>query len=113
MKTHRRGIPSRIDRVIGAAGMLSLLLFGLPATTYAQQTSTDQGNAHKRTTPDAPAPPADALPSGGPKSGVLRPPDVDPKMAKPVPDVDPAMSNASPGKTPGPTDPGAPKVQPK
>jgi hypothetical protein len=93
--------------------MLSLLLCGLPVTTYAQQTSTDQGSAHKRTTPDAPAPPAGTLPSGDPHSGVLKPPDIDPKMAKSVPDVDPAMANPPPGKTTGPADPGAPKVQPK
>ena len=114
MKTRRWGIPSRIDRVIGATGALAtLLLCGLPATTYAQQTPTDQTQPHKKTVPDAPAPPADARPSGDPHSGVLKPPDVDPKMAKSVPDVDPAMNNAPPGKTPAPTDPTAPKVQPK
>jgi hypothetical protein len=114
MKTHRRGTPVRIDRVFGAAGALAtLLLCGLPATTYAQQPSTDQAPSHKKTVPDAPAPPAGALPSGDARSGVLKPPDVDPKMAKPVPDVDPAMDNPPPGKTPGPADPTAPKVQPK
>jgi hypothetical protein len=114
MKTRRRGIPSRNGRVIGVTGALAALLFcGLPSTGYAQQTSTDQAQPHKKTVPDAPAPPADALPSGDPHSGVLKPPDVDPKMAKSVPDVDPAMDKPPPGKTPGPTDPNAPKVQPK
>jgi hypothetical protein len=114
MNTRRRGIPSRIGRVIGAAGALVAMLFcGLPSMGYAQQTSTDQAQPHKKTVPDAPAPPADARPSGDPHSGVLKPPDVDPKMAKPVPDVDPAMDNPPPGKTPSPTDPSVPKVQPK
>jgi hypothetical protein len=114
MKTRRRRIPSRIDRVIGLSGALAaLLICGLPSMGYAQQTSTDQAQSHKKTVPDAPAPPADARPSGDPQSGVLKPPDVDPKMAKPVPDVDPAMDNPPPGKTPSPTDPTVPKVQPK
>jgi hypothetical protein len=114
MKTRRRGIPSRIDLTLGATGALAALLFcGLPAITYAQSASTDQAQSHKKTVPDAPAPPPDARPSGDPKSGVLKPPNVDPQMAKPVPDVDSAMSNPPPGKTPSPTDPTAPKVQPK
>lgn len=114
MKTRRRGIPSRIDLTLGAAGAVAALLFlGLPATAYAQTPSPDQAQSHKKTVPDAPAPPADARPSGDPKSGVLKPPNVDPQMAKPVPDVDPAMNNPPPGKAPGPTDPTGPKVQPK
>jgi hypothetical protein len=114
MKTRCRGIPTRIDRAIGVTGALAALLFcGYPSTGYAQQTSTDQVQPHKKTVPDAPAPPAEARPSGDPQSGVLKPPNVDPKMAKPVPDVDPAMDNPPPGKTPGPTDPTVPKVQPK
>jgi hypothetical protein len=114
MKTRRRRIPSRIDRVIGLSGALAaLLICGLPSMGYAQQTSTDQAQPHKKTVPDAPAPPVDARPSGDPHSGVLKPPNIDPKMAKSVPDVDPAMDNPPPGKAPGPTDPAAPKVQPK
>jgi hypothetical protein len=114
MKTRRRGIPSRIDRVIGATGAFAVvLLCGLPATTYAQRSPTDQAQPHKKTVPDAPAPPADARASGDPHSGVLKPPDVDPKMAKPVPDVDPAMDNPPPGKAPASPDPAAPKVQPR
>ena len=111
MKTRRRGTPSQIDLTLGATGTLAALLFcGLTATTYAQPPSTDQAQSHKKTVPDAPAPPAEAMPSGDPKSGVLKPPDVDPKMAKPVPNVDPAMDNPPPGKAP---DPAAPKVQPR
>jgi hypothetical protein len=112
MKTRCRGIPSRIDRAIKAVAALAVLLTcALPPTGYAQQAPTDQAQP-KRTTPDAP-PPADALPGNSPKNGVVKPPDVDPKMAKPVPDVDPAMSNPPPGKPPAPSDPSAPKVQPK
>jgi hypothetical protein len=114
MKSRRRKIRSRIDRAARAATVLAaLLICCLPLSGYAQQTSTDQAQSHKKTTPDAPPPPADALPSSDAKNGVVKPPDVDPKMAKPVPDVDPAMSNPPPGKTPVPSDPSAPKVQPK
>jgi hypothetical protein len=114
MKTHLWRIRSRIDRAATATTLLAaLLICGFPLSGYAQQTSTDQAQPHKKTTPDAPPPPADALPSGDAKNGVVKPPDVDPKMAKPVPDVDPAMSNPPPGKTPLPSDPSAPKVQPK
>ena len=112
MKSRRREIRSRTDRATKAATALAaLLICCLPLSGYAQQTSTDQAQP-KRTTPDAP-PPADALPSGDARNGVVKPPDVDPKMAKPVPDVDPAMSNPPPGKIPAPSDPSAPKVQPK
>src|SRR5580698_5222148 len=86
MKTRRRGIPSRIDRAIKAVAALAVMLTcSLSPPGYAQQPTTDQAQP-RRTTPDAP-PPADALPSSSPKNGVVKPPDVDPKMAKPVPDV--------------------------
>jgi len=97
---------------IGRGGViLSLLatLAGMPAPAKAEPQQTPPSQ-QKRTTPDAPPPPTDAQPSGDPKTGVLTPPDVDQKMAKPVPDVDPAMDNP-PGKAPA--DPAAPKVQPK
>ena len=113
METRPREIRSRISRVTGVAGMLALLFLGLPATTYAQQPSTDQAQSNKKTVPDAPAPPADARPSGDAQSGVLKPPDVDPKMAKSVPDVDPAMDNPPPGKALASPDPATPKVQPR
>src|SRR5271168_2119965 len=114
MKTRPRGIRSRNDRAIKAAAALAaLLICCLPLVGYAEQAPADQNQPHKKTTPDAPPPPADALPSGDAKNGVLKPPDVDPKMAKPVPDVDPAMSNPPPGKPLMPNDPSAPKVQPK
>jgi hypothetical protein len=54
--------------------------------------------------PKAAAPPAEAMPTGDPKTGVLKPPDIDPKMAKAVPDVDPAMDNPPPGTTKAPAD---------
>jgi hypothetical protein len=114
MKTRPWRIRSRKGRAARAATVLAaLLICCFPLSGYAQQTSTDQAQSHKKTTPDAPPPPADALPSSPPKNGVVKPPDIDPKMAKPVPDVDPAMSNPPPGKTPVPSDPSAPKVQPK
>ena len=38
--------------------------------------------------PDTPTNPSVPDPAGNPKTGVLKPPDVDPGMTKPVPDVD-------------------------
>jgi hypothetical protein len=100
--------------LIGRGGIVFGLLAALslpriPAVAEPQPTPPSQ----QKKTPDAPPPPADALPTGDPKTGVLIPPNVDPKMAKPVPDVDPAMDNPPPGKVPAPADPSAPKVQPK
>jgi len=54
--------------------------------------------------PKSAAPPMDAMPKGNSKTGVLKPPDVDPKMAKSVPDVDPGMNNPPPGTTKAPSD---------
>jgi hypothetical protein len=114
MTTRQRGIPSRIGPMTRAAGALTALLFcGLGSAGYAQRPSADQTQPSQRTVPDAPAPPAEARPSGDPASGVVNPPDVDPKMAKPVPDVDPAMDNPPAGKMPAPAAPTTPKVQPK
>jgi hypothetical protein len=111
MKTRNRLAARRTYRSGVAFGLLAALAFtGIPALAEPQQTPPSQ---QKKATPDAPPPPADALPSYDPKTGVLTPPDVDPKMAKPVPDVDPAMDKPPLGKLPAPTDPSMPKVQPK
>ncbi len=95
-----------------AAAMLfagfSALAYAQPATNDAPREKTDHGRST-----ETPAPTAEALPSGDPKTGVLTPPNVDPKMAKTVPDVDPGMSNRSPGKTPEPSDPANPRIQPR
>jgi hypothetical protein len=53
------------------------------------------------------------LPAGDPQNGVLKPPNIDPKMAKAVPGVDPAMDDPPPGKRPAPDSPEPPKVQPR
>jgi hypothetical protein len=94
----------------------ALLLTGLAVPAPAQQLPTDPPARDKKmdgSDPNPPAPPADALPSGDPKSGVLKPPDVDPKMAKRVPDVDPAMDNPPPGKIPPSGEQSPPKIQPR
>jgi hypothetical protein len=112
MKSQGIYISSRKDRAIAiaAASLFAMLLTcGLCHATYAQQTSPDQ--IHPDQTRKAPPPPPEAKPTGDPKTGLLHPPDVDPKMAKPVPDVDPGMTQPSPGKQSPPVD--APKVQPK
>ena len=107
---------SRFRPISGTVKWAATLLFaGFAATAFAQQSPSD--DTHKKpgsgASKDAPAPPADALPSGDPKTGVLTPPNIDPKMAKSVPDVDPGINNPSPGKAPPPADPANPKVQPR
>jgi hypothetical protein len=96
--------------------LAALLLAGLSIAAQAQQTPANPP-AHDKKTDDSTAkpsaPPADAMPGGDPKSGVLKPPDVDPKMAKTVPDVDPAMDDPPPGKVPAPDNSDPPKVQPR
>jgi hypothetical protein len=59
-----------------------------------------------------PAPPT-AKPAGEARTGLLKPPDVDPDMSKRVPDIDPGMTQPPPGKQPPSADQTAPKVQPK
>lgn len=96
--------------------LAALLLAGLSITAQAQQTPANPPTHDKKkddSTANSSAPPADTMPHGDPKSGVLKPPDVDPKMAKTVPDVDPAMDNPPPGKVPAPDDSDPPKVQPR
>jgi hypothetical protein len=113
MKSPNRSISSRKDRGIAAASLFALMLgFGLCHATYAQQASPDQSQKNPQQQPKAPPPPPEAQPKGDPKTGVLKPPDVDPKMAKQVPDVDPAMNQPPPDKQ-QPADQAPPKVQPK
>jgi hypothetical protein len=114
MQMQRTPIFSRKDRGIAAATLLALALAcGFCHATYAQQSSPDQTKKVPQETQKAPPPPPDAKPEGDPKTGVLKPPDVDPKMAKKVPDVDPAMDQPPPDKQSPPPDQGPPKVQPK
>jgi hypothetical protein len=94
----------------------TLLFAWVSLAAQAQQTNAHQpsrGLKADKATSNPPAPPADAMPAGDPKTGVLKPPNIDPKMAKPVPDVDPAMDNAPPGKKAAPDTASPPKVQPK
>ena len=116
MNTREYGISSRMDHFRSGLKWAAALLFvGFSTLAYAQPATSD--DTHKKpvapASKDAPAPPPDALPSGDPKTGVLTPPNVDPKMAKSVPDIDPGINNPPPGKAPGPADPTAPKVQPR
>jgi hypothetical protein len=107
-------ICSRNDRRIAAAALLSALLTcALCHAAYAQQASPDQTQKTPDRMQKAPPPPPDARPSGDPKTGVLKPPDVDPKMAKKVPDVDPGMTKPPSDKPSPPADQSPPKVQPK
>jgi hypothetical protein len=114
MQTQGKAIFSRKDRGIAAATLLTVVLaFGFCHATYAQQSSMDQTKKIPKETQKAPPPPPDAKPLGDPKTGVLKPPDVDPKMDKKVPDVDPGMTQPPPDKQSPPADQPPPKVQPK
>ena len=113
MKTPVQEISSRKDRGIVATSLCVILLTcGLCHATYAEQASPDQAQKTPPSAEKAPPPPPDAKPTGNPKTGVLHPPDVDPKMAKQVPDVDPGMTQPPPDKQ-QPADQAPPKVQPK
>jgi hypothetical protein len=112
MKTQGKTNSSRNDRKIAAAAFFAALLaLGLCHAAYAQQTSADQTQKPPPATDKGPPP--EAKPSGDPKTGVLKPPNVDPKMAKQVPDVDPGMTQPPPNKQSPPSDAPPPKVQPK
>jgi hypothetical protein len=114
MQMQGRATFSRKDRGIAATTLLVLLLAcGFCHASYAQQSSADQAKKIPQETQKAPPPPPEAKPEGDPKTGELRPPDVDPKMAKKVPDVDPGMTQPPPDKQSPPADQGPPKVQPK
>jgi hypothetical protein len=76
---------------------------GLSATAAAQTVPNDR-HSGAGATKDAPALSPEAKPQGAPKTGVLKPPDVDPKMSKPVPDIDPQMDKPPPGKPQPPTE---------
>lgn len=113
MQTQGTAIFSRKDRRIAATTLLAFVLAcGFCHATYAQQSSTDQTKKVSPETQKSPPPPPEAQPTGDPKNGVVKPPDVDPKMAKKVPDIDPAMNQPPPDKQ-TPADQGPPKVQPK
>ena len=113
MQTRGTAIFARKDRGIAATTLLALMLAcGFCHATYAQQSSTDQTKKIPDETQKSPPPPPEAQPKRDPKTGVLKPPDVDPKMAKTVPDVDPAMNQPPPDKQSAPAD-GPPKVQPR
>ena len=113
MQTSGTAIFSRKDRGIAATAALVLLLAcSFCHATYAQQSSTDQTQKTPDGTEKAPPPPPEAQPKGDPKTGMVKPPDVDPKMAKKVPDVDPGMTQP-PADKQQPAADGPPKVQPK
>jgi hypothetical protein len=74
----------------------------------------------QQTSPALPTPPhgeeTPPAPAKMPKSGVVEPPNVDPKMARPVPNVDPAMDKPPAGMAqPGGSTPAKtpPDVQPR
>jgi hypothetical protein len=96
--------PRQALAVLTIAGALTIA-----ASAHARQIS----QAPPATPPDQGTAPT---PSAAPKSGVVEPPDVDPKMARPVPNVDPAIDKppagvARPGAPTPPKTP--PDVQPR
>jgi hypothetical protein len=90
-------ISSRKDRGIAATALIAgLLVLGPCHATYARQASADKARKPPDWTRKAPLP--DAKPAGDPKTGLVKPPDIDPKMAKKVPEVDPGMTQPPPDK---------------
>ena len=90
---------------LAATAIAALFVTAISPSVHAQQpVPQNVPTPPDSTKPKPAAPPADAMPTGDPKTGVLKPPDVDPKMAKAVPDVDPAMNNPPPGTTKAPAD---------
>ena len=93
--------PNRLAAAIIAVLVVTAISHSAHAQQPAPQNVPTPPDSAK---PKPAAPPAEAMPTGDPKTGVLKPPDVDPKMAKAVPDVDPAMDNPPPGTTKAPAD---------
>ncbi len=99
-------------RTLAAIAATALFVTVISPSVQAQQPApqnlpTPPESANPKS---APVPP-EAKPVGDPKTGVLKPPDVDPKMSKAVPDIDPAMDNPPPGTTKAPA--GAPPAEAK
>jgi hypothetical protein len=95
--------PAACSRTLAAIAAATLFIAMTSPSVQAQQPAPQ----NVPTPPDSAKPkaaPPEAKPIGDPKTGVLKPPDVDPKMAKTVPDVDPAMDNPPPGTTKAPAD---------
>jgi hypothetical protein len=114
MKTQNRRIRSRKDRRLAAVALCTAFLTCMIChATYAGQTSPDQAQKPPDQPQKAPSPPPEAKPMGDPKTGVLKPPDVDPKMARQAPDVDRGITEPPPDKTSPPAQQTPPKVQPK
>ena len=97
----------RPARGAGLAVALALIgASGFAATSFAQDNAApsdrDKNSGQAQTQPSVPA-------AGPPQNGVIKPPEVDPKMAKAAPDVDPKMA-----KRPAPTTepPAKPDEQP-
>ncbi|HTJ62321.1 MAG TPA: hypothetical protein VL899_00800 [Alphaproteobacteria bacterium] len=100
--------------IVGTTAMITLqctLNFGaaLAQQPAGQNVQTSPDGAKPEPVP----PPAEVKPKGDPRTGVLTPPNVDPKMAKAVPDVDPAMNNPPPNVTPAPPDAPPPTAKPR
>ena len=97
--------PLAYNRTLAAIAAAALLVTLTSPCVHAQQPAPqDVPTPPDSAKPKPAAPRANAMPTGDPKTGVLNPPDVDPKMAKAVPDVDPAMNNPPPGTTKAPAD---------
>ena len=89
-------------------GLITVILVGwsvaaAPGALAQAQTPQTQDQPSQNPPPEAqPKPPT----PGEAKTGVVRPPDVDPAMSKPAPDVDPMMP-----KPPKPQPPAVPEKQ--
>jgi hypothetical protein len=84
-----------------AAGLAATFVAGvsgLAVQSFAQDASPPPAQDRSA---NQPQPQPSVPPAGPPQNGVVKPPDVDPKMAKAAPDVDPKMAHL-PNPTPKP-----------
>jgi hypothetical protein len=108
METEIRRIGSPVGLPGTGRRWLAASVFTILAATYVQPAPGQEPSK------DPPTASPEARPTGDPKGGVVKPPDIDPKMSKQAPDIDPAINAATPGKaTPMPTEPATPEIQPR
>ena len=85
-------------RKIGMLTSIGLIVAALAPVAQAQQSAPVPDDRKSPNSSNA----------QGPQSGVVRPPDVDPEMAKKPPPVDPKMARSVPDVDPGITKPPVP-----
>lgn len=81
------GVGLAVTLALAGAPGFAVLTFVVPS--FAQDTSPPSA---RDKAPDQAQPQPSVPPAGPPQNGVIKPPDVDPKMTRAAPDVDPKMA---------------------